>query len=104
MEAGAYWLEIGLGLVVPIVIFSVRPLRQRPALLFGAALMVVLFGVVLNRLNVSITGLWQHTGMVYAPSWMEITVSLAFVCLGVLVFGLAAKFLPVFPPDSDHTS
>ena len=99
LQAGAYWVELGLGVLVPALLFAFAPLRKRPAFLFGGALMVVVFGVVLNRLNVSITGLLHNPGMVYTPSWMEIAVSAAFVCLGVLAFALAAKFLPVFPAE-----
>ena len=96
VQAAAYWVEIGLGVAVPALLFAIAPLRKRQAVLFSGSLMVVLFGVVLNRLNVSMIGLWSHTGMIYVPSWMEVTVSLALVCLGVVAFGAAAKYLPVF--------
>ena len=100
IEAYAYWLEIGLGVIVPAILFASPTLRRRPGVLFTGALMIVLFGVVLNRLNVSMVGLWSSSGIIYLPSWMEIVVSLTLVTLGVMAFGLAAKYLPVFEHEA----
>lgn len=97
----SFLLEMGLGVVLPAVIFSSRRRCENPTLLFRAALMVVL-GVVLNRLNVSIVGMWAYTGPVYLPSWGEITITVSLITLGVVVYGLAAKFLPVFPAEQAH--
>lgn len=96
LQAGSFWLEIGLGVMIPAALFAIRPLRTRPNVLFGGALMVVLFGVVLNRLNVSWIGLLPYTGNIYFPSWMELVITISLVSAGVIVFGLAAKYLPVF--------
>jgi Ni/Fe-hydrogenase subunit HybB-like protein len=99
LQAIAFWVEIGLGVLVPAILFAIKPLRHKPAVLFGGALMVVLFGVVLNRLNVGIVGLWPYTGQVYFPSWMEIVVTITLVSFGVIAFGLAVRYLPVFPEE-----
>jgi Ni/Fe-hydrogenase subunit HybB-like protein len=104
LQAATFWIEIGLGVLVPIILFAIRPLRERPALLFSGALMVVVFGIVLNRLNVSVIGLLPYTGNVYSPSWMEIAVPITLMSFGVIAFGLAAKYLPVFPEDEKHTT
>jgi len=103
VEAAAYWVEVTLGVIVPAILFALAPVRRRPWLLFSAALLVVVFGVVMNRLNISIVGLLAFTGPIYVPSWMEIAVSLALVTLGVIAFGLAAKYLPVFPEEGEHS-
>jgi Ni/Fe-hydrogenase subunit HybB-like protein len=99
LQAVAFWVEMGLGVLVPAMLFAIKPLRHKPAVLFGGALMVVLFGVVLNRLNVGIVGLWPYTGQVYFPSWMEVVVTITLVSFGVIAFGLAARYLPVFPEE-----
>ncbi|GAB4439720.1 MAG: Ni/Fe-hydrogenase cytochrome b subunit [Anaerolineae bacterium] len=96
LQAGSFWLEIGLGVALPAVLLSFRSLRLRPNVLFGSAALVVLFGVVLNRLNVSWIGLLPYAGNIYFPSWMELVITFALVSAGVIVFGLAAKYLPVF--------
>jgi Ni/Fe-hydrogenase subunit HybB-like protein len=97
LQAVAFWVEIGLGVVIPAIVFAVRPLRYKPSMLFSGALLVVVFGIVLNRLNVNIIGLLAYTGNIYFPSWMEIVVTITLTSLGVIAFALAAKYLPVFP-------
>jgi Ni/Fe-hydrogenase subunit HybB-like protein len=99
LQAIAFWVEMGLGVLLPATLFAIKPLRHRPVVLLGGALMVVLFGVVLNRLNVGIVGLWPYTGQVYFPSWMEVVVTITLVSFGVIAFGLAARYLPVFPEE-----
>ncbi len=99
VQAVSWWIELGLGVVVPAILFAIRPLRYKPGVLFGGASMVVVFGVVLNRLNVGMVGLWPYTGYVYFPSWMEIFVTITLVSLGVFAFGLAARYLPLFSDE-----
>ena len=99
VQAVSCWVELGLGVLAPAVLFAIRPLRRKPGVLFGGASLVVVFGVVLNRLNVGMIGLWPYTGYVYFPSWMEIAVSLTLVSLGVIAFGLAARHLPLFADE-----
>jgi Ni/Fe-hydrogenase subunit HybB-like protein len=99
VQAVSCWVELGLGVAVPIILFAIRPLRYNPRVLFGGASLVVLFGVVLNRLNVGMIGLWPYTGTIYFPSWMEIVVTVSLVSLGVLGFGLAARYLPLFSDE-----
>lgn len=62
---------------------------------FAAAIPVIL-GVILNRLNVAWIGLLPGTGAHYAPSWIETTVTLNLVSVGVVLFGIAARYLPLF--------
>jgi Ni/Fe-hydrogenase subunit HybB-like protein len=61
-----------------------------------AAFLAVL-GLVMNRLNVSVTGMEAAAGIRYVPSWMEVSVSLGLVALGFVLFALAVRHLPVFP-------
>ena len=98
VQAYAFWLEIGVGVIVPMILFSRRSWRENPRILFTGAAMVVL-GFIINRLNIATVGMWEWSGVRYLPSWMEVSVSLALVTLGVLVFALAAKYLPVFSEE-----
>ena len=98
LQTVSFWVEMVVGVLVPAVAFAFKPLRRKPAVLFGGASMVV-FGVVLNRLNVSMIGLFPYTGNIYVPSWMEIVITITIVSLGVLAFGAAAEHLPVFPRE-----
>jgi Ni/Fe-hydrogenase subunit HybB-like protein len=101
LQAATFWAEIGLGVIVPVILFAIKPLREKPAVLLSGALMVVVFGIVLNRLNVSVIGLLPYTGNVYSPSWMEVAVPITLVSFGVIAFGLAAKYLPIFPEEGE---
>jgi Ni/Fe-hydrogenase subunit HybB-like protein len=82
--------------VIPVGLLLVERVRTNSTGLVVAALFAVL-GFVMNRLNVSVTGMERAAGVQYVPSWMEITVSLGLVALGFALFALAVRYLPVFP-------
>ena len=94
-EALYFYLEMLLLVGVPVALFASRVLRRRPVWLFAGSLSAVL-GFVLNRLNVSITGMEWSAGAAYTPTWMEWSVTLMFTAAGFAVFALAVKYLPVF--------
>jgi len=58
---------------------------------------LTLLGFVTNRLNVTITGVENAVGARYAPKWTEVAITAMFVALGFAIFGLAARYLPIFP-------
>jgi c(7)-type cytochrome triheme protein len=72
-------------------------IRRNHFSLFVAAVLVVL-GFIMNRLNVSITGMESVLGH-YFPSWTEISVTSMIVALGFALFATAVKYLPVFPAE-----
>lgn len=84
-EANMFLLEIGLGVIIPILIcFSPWVNSRSGAVTFGA---LAVFGVILSRINVVFTGMYRTLGPGYVPSWIEwgITISLlALVVLGYL--------------------
>ena len=94
-EAIMYWTEILLGVILPIVLLTRPEIRSSKNGLFASALFVV-FGFVLNRLNISLTAL-QHYSPGYFPSWTEVSVTLMIVAVGFAAFWAAARYLPVFP-------
>jgi Ni/Fe-hydrogenase subunit HybB-like protein len=95
-EEGMFLLEAGLGIVLPVAMLLFDRVRTNPRGLVAAALLTVL-GFVMNRLNVSVTGMEAASGVRYLPSWMEIAVSLGLVALGFAAFALAVRYLPIFP-------
>jgi Ni/Fe-hydrogenase subunit HybB-like protein len=94
-ETYLFWLEITLGLLVPLTLLSLRRVRSSSGGLYAAAVAVVL-GFITNRLNVSITGLESSAGMHYIPKWTEVAVTAAIIAAGFALFGLAVKYLPIF--------
>ncbi len=95
-ESVMFWGEMGLGVLLPMLLFAVPAVRRNQHGLFFAALLTVM-GFILNRLNVAITGMARSSGVAYFPSWYEFAVTAAIVGAGFLAFALAVKYLPVFP-------
>jgi c(7)-type cytochrome triheme protein len=107
--------ELVIGTAIPLVLLAVAgretpPSAKRGILppprtldptprLFGASMLAV-GGVMLNRLNVSITGLEGYQGFHYFPSWEEIAVTLALVFGGVAVFANVAPRLGILVRDA----
>jgi len=101
-EMYLFWLEIVLSLALPLILLAQRKIRTSPGGLYVAAVLVVL-GFITNRLNVSITGLESSAGLHYIPKWTEIAVTGAIIAAGFALFGMAAKYLPIFPVEEVHT-
>ncbi len=97
-ESYLFWLEIGLGLILPLALLASRRIRTKPAGLYGIAVSVLL-GFIANRLNVSITGLESAAHMHYVPKWTELAVTAAIVAAGFALFGIAVKYLPIFETE-----
>jgi Ni/Fe-hydrogenase subunit HybB-like protein len=97
-ERNLFLLEIALALVIPIILLSFRKVRETPGGLYLASV-ITLLGFVTNRLNVAVTGMEASAGVRYIPRWTEIAVTAAMVGAGFAIFGLAAKYLPIFPEE-----
>jgi Ni/Fe-hydrogenase subunit HybB-like protein len=106
-----FWAEILIGVVTPFILFSIKKVRQSPnGLLTGA--IILLLGMVLNRFNVSWFAVKHPDPLFYMPTFMsnvhymptlpEISVSIGIFSAGILAFGLAAKYLPVFEHDEHN--
>ncbi len=94
-EARMFLAETLLGILAPIILLVIPRIRTNHFSLFVSAFLVVL-GFIMNRLNVSITGMENFAGQSYFSSWTEVSVTSMIVALGFVSFGLAVKHLPVF--------
>jgi len=103
-----FWSEIIVSVLIPLVWFSFRRVRQSPrGLLTGAV--ILLLGMIFNRFNVSWFAINHPDPITYMPLFMspvtyfpslpEVAVSIGIFSAGILVFGLAAKYLPVFEDE-----
>jgi c(7)-type cytochrome triheme protein len=99
-ESVYFLIEVSLGVLLPMLMFSLPKIRENRAGLFLGAVFV-LMGFVMNRLNVAITGMARSAGVDYTPSWMEWVVTASIVAAGFVIFRLAAKYLPVFGSHAD---
>jgi len=97
-EMYLFWLEIGLALILPLILLLQPKVRNSANGLYWAAVLVVL-GFITNRMNVSITGFEGSTGVRYFPKWTELAVTGMIIAAGFALFGLAVKYLPIFPRE-----
>ena len=98
IEANMFLLEMLVGVILPIAILSIKKNRTNLNTIFKVNI-IVIAGVMLNRMNVCLFSMEQFNtwkGFSYTPSWMEFAVSLGIICLGVLLFKMSAKYLPLF--------
>lgn len=93
-ETYLFALEMFLLLVPMFLLFRRRVHTNRTALYFCSVL--TLLGIVANRMNVAITGMLASSDNKYFPKWTEISITLAIIASGFLVFALAVKYLPIF--------
>jgi Ni/Fe-hydrogenase subunit HybB-like protein len=98
-EAAFFGLEMALGVLVPVALLAVPSVRRNARRLYAAGLLVVV-GFVVNRLNVSLTGLEGALGHHYVPAVPEVVVTLMLVATGMALFALAARHVPVFPREA----
>jgi Ni/Fe-hydrogenase subunit HybB-like protein len=102
IETWLFALEIAL-LAVPAVLLYQAKVRLRPGALYACAVMVV-FGVIANRLNVGTTGLEAGSGTHYIPRWSEIAVTLSIVAAGFATFRFIAGYFPIFEAHSHEAA
>jgi Ni/Fe-hydrogenase subunit HybB-like protein len=84
----------------PLALLCIPKVRNSAQGLYLAAVMVVL-GFITNRLNVSITGIESAAGTHYIPKWTELAITGAIIAAGFAIFGLVAKYLPIFPEEHE---
>ncbi len=102
-EANLYLAEMLVSVLIPLALLSQKGVRDDANKLVWANIVVVA-GVLINRMNVSIIGLYRDqsaTGLDYFPSWMEFVVTLAFVSVAIVGFKISVKYLRVLP-ETDH--
>ncbi len=102
-EANMYLLEMVVGVVVPVVLLIGKGARENMSRVLTVNILVIV-GVVLNRLNVSIFGLYRDQslrGAQYFPSLIEFMVTIALVSLAIFLFKMAAKHLPLLESGAE---
>jgi Ni/Fe-hydrogenase subunit HybB-like protein len=98
--AGFFLLEITVGFILPLVLYAIPRVRRNSQWLYRTAQLAV-FGFLVNRLNVGITGFEVISGVRDTPSWEEVAVTLSLVTAGVVMFALAVRYLPVLEKEPD---
>jgi len=90
----SFWIEVGLGLLLPLVLLMLPEVREsRGGLATACAL--VLAGLLLHRLNVAVIGLRVRHWESYIPSFGEVGITLGITAGAVFAFGVLARILPI---------
>ena len=91
-----------IGVILPIILLSMKKFRKSNTRLFWGAAMVVV-GLMINRFNVSLINLQMRPGYTYFPSWVEISASVGLFADAILVIWLAYKVLPMMKHSQHET-
>lgn len=94
-EAAMFWVEVSLSLLIPIVLLFIPRVRANAIALYIISTLVIA-GFVVNRLNIAMTGMERSAGVHYVPRWSEVAVTLSIVGVGIVIFTLCVKYLPIF--------
>lgn len=101
-QATMFWLEILIGAIIPIVLLLNKEVyTTRKGQLWAAILVVT--GIVVNRLNVAVVGIQVKAWATYYPAMGEIAVTVGLVSVGLVAFYFVAKYFPVFHETHNPT-
>ncbi len=90
-----FGIELIVGVIIPLRMFLSSEVRNSIPGLYTAS-MLVIFGVVMNRFNNFITAYTPpYATEAYFPSFGEISVTIGFVALEILIYRLFVKIFPV---------
>lgn len=99
----AFYIEMILGVIIPLIMFNFKKVVTSPLWLFIGSAMIVI-GVLINRINNFIVAYQPYYATeAYVPSFGEISVTLGFIALLVLMYRAIVLIFPVIsiPKESD---
>jgi Ni/Fe-hydrogenase subunit HybB-like protein len=92
---GYWYLVETVGFVVAPAALFVTSVRKKSVSMVQITAIFAAIGVVLNRLNISIIAFKWYEPVRYYPSWIEVEVTLAVICLEIWVFRWVVNRMPV---------
>lgn len=104
VETAAFLIEVGFGVLLPLLILLPTRWRHSPRAL-GTACLLVMLGVALNRANVYWIG-YRPLGAarVYTPSLAEWGFTIGILALLVLAWRFVAINFPILTPSKRRTA
>jgi Ni/Fe-hydrogenase subunit HybB-like protein len=102
-EARWFWLEILVGLVLPLAILLIPDIDRSKWGLCAAGACVIA-GIVLNRLNAAVITMKVHSWETYRPASTEVLISVGALAAMVLAYAWLVRWLPIhteppLPPE-----
>jgi Ni/Fe-hydrogenase subunit HybB-like protein len=102
-ESALFVFEILVSAIVPILLLAIPAVRQSVRGL-GVAASLVVFGIVLNRMNVGGVSGISATGSRYLPSWQEVAISAAVVSTAILIFLWIVEHFRIYEEEAAEES
>lgn len=102
-EANLYLLEMIGGVVAPLAVLLTRGGRETIGGIVTADVLVIA-GILLNRMNVCIFGLYRDQasrGASYFPTLWEFALTAGLVAFAIFLFKMAAKHLPLLSSGAE---
>lgn len=93
---GAWYLVETIGFVVLPTALFLQGIRSRNVKLVQVTAFLTAFGVILNRLNISVIAFKWYATPHYVPSWQEIWITLAVISMELWAFRWVVNRMPVF--------
>ncbi|MBU0692505.1 Ni/Fe-hydrogenase cytochrome b subunit [bacterium] len=101
--AVSWWLEISIGIVIPLLLYLTPESRDsRRGLMWSSVFVIV--GLIWHRLNVSVIGIKVQAWETYYPFWAEIFISVGIVSIGICAYRWAMLNLPICEHNSAESS
>ncbi len=90
---------------VPLVLLWIKPLREKPAFLYTAAILIAI-GVTINRYVMTVQALAMpvmpfDTWELYNPNWIEWAATFMVIAYAWLCIAFTYRYLPLFPQEKD---
>jgi len=89
------WLELGLGVLLPLFILLSKLVGHSAGPLWASVF--ALMGTFLNRLMITWIGLAEPSPVSYFPSWIEIMITIGLTAGGFLVYGVIIRYFRLLP-------
>ncbi len=98
-----FTIEVLVGIIIPLRMFLSKKVLETPSLLFTASALVI-FGVLLNRIdNFIVAYTPPYSFGSYFPSFGEISVTVGFAALLILIYRIIVMNFPVISqPDKQY--
>jgi Ni/Fe-hydrogenase subunit HybB-like protein len=96
-----FLLEMVIGVIIPIILLAKKHIRESVPGMVTAAVLIVI-GVMLNRMNVVFTSMYQAMGGWYFPHWMEFSISIGLVSLLIMAYCFFVENFKIMPEEHEH--
>ena len=97
-QSNFFLLEFIVGIVVPLGMLLMKKVRQSAPLLFTAATLYVVFGVLLNRVNVFFIAYRpKYMTEPYVPAIGEFAVTIGLVAALMICYRIIVTIFPILP-------